>query len=137
MLIICGVSEFLVMLFDGWDFGGVVDCWFIDNGLINLILFCYYLMYYFVEWLDIIKEMYIVVRMLKFLLLGILLEIYCFIILMLWKDYENIQLVIFEYIIVVVGQFFLCFYQYFVGYDFWCFFQEYVVWMGLLLLVEG
>lgn len=105
MLTIRGVSEPLAMLLDGRDPGGVADRWFIDNGLTNLTLFRHYLMHYLAERPDIIKEMYIVARTLKPSPSGIPLEIYCFTTSTLWKDYENTQSAIFEYITAVAGQF--------------------------------
>ncbi|MCS6036083.1 mechanosensitive ion channel family protein [Klebsiella pneumoniae subsp. pneumoniae] len=106
MLTIRGVSEPLATLLDGRDPGGVADRWFIDNGLTNLTLFRHYLMHYLAERPDIIKEMYIVARTLKPSPSGIPLEIYCFTTSTLWKDYENTQSAIFEYITAVAGQFF-------------------------------
>ena len=99
------VSEPLATLLDGRDPGGVADRWFIDNGLTNLTLFRHYLMHYLAERPDIIKEMYIVARTLKPSPSGIPLEIYCFTTSTLWKDYENTQSAIFEYITAVAGQF--------------------------------
>ncbi|MBM0698245.1 mechanosensitive ion channel, partial [Klebsiella pneumoniae] len=114
-----GVSEPLGTLLDGRDPGGVADRWFIDNGLTNLTLFRHYLMHYLAERPDIIKEMYIVARTLKPSPSGIPLEIYCFTTSTLWKDYENTQSAIFEYITAVAGQFSLRLYQYPAGHDFW------------------
>lgn len=105
MLTIRGVSEPLATLLDGRDPGGVADRWFVDNGLTNLTLFRHYLMHYLAERPDIIKEMYIVARTLKPSPSGIPLEIYCFTTSTLWKDYENTQSAIFEYITAVAGQF--------------------------------
>lgn len=119
MLTIRGVSEPLATLLDGRDPGGVADRWFIDNGLTNLTLFRHYLMHYLAERPDIIKEMYIVARTLKPSPSGIPLEIYCFTTSTLWKDYENTQSAIFEYITAVAGQFSLRLYQYPAGHDFW------------------
>ena len=119
MLTIRGVSEPLGTLLDGRDPGGVADRWFIDNGLTNLTLFRHYLMHYLAERPDIIKEMYIVARTLKPSPSGIPLEIYCFTTSTLWKDYENTQSAIFEYITAVAGQFSLRLYQYPAGHDFW------------------
>ncbi len=90
----------------------MADRWFIDNGLTNLTLFRHYLMHYLAERPDIIKEMYIVARTLKPSPSGIPLEIYCFTTSTLWKDYENTQSAIFEYITAVAGQFSLRLYQY-------------------------
>ncbi len=119
MLTIRGVSEPLGTLLDGRDPGGVADRWFVDNGLTNLTLFRHYLMHYLAERPDIIKEMYIVARTLKPSPSGIPLEIYCFTSSTLWKDYENTQSAIFEYITAVAGQFSLRLYQYPAGHDFW------------------
>ncbi len=137
MLTIRGVSEPLATLLDGRDPGGVADRWFIDNGLTNLTLFRHYLMHYLAERPDIIKEMYIVARTLKPSPSGIPLEIYCFTTSTLWKDYENTQSAIFEYITAVAGQFSLRLYQYPAGHDFWRLSQEHAARTGLPPSAEG
>ncbi len=136
MLTIRGVSEPLATLLDGRDPGGVADRWFIDNGLTNLTLFRHYLMHYLAERPDIIKEMYIVARTLKPSPSGIPLEIYCFTTSTLWKDYENTQSAIFEYITAVAGQFSLRLYQYPAGHDFWRL-REHAARTGLPPSAEG
>ncbi len=136
MLTIRGVSEPLATLLDGRDPGGVADRWFIDNGP-NLTLFRHYLMHYLAERPDIIKEMYIVARTLKPSPSGIPLEIYCFTTSTLWKDYENTQSAIFEYITAVAGQFSLRLYQYPAGHDFWRLSQEHAARTGLPPSAEG
>ncbi|VGF60043.1 Small-conductance mechanosensitive channel [Klebsiella pneumoniae] len=137
MLTIRGVSDPLATLLDGRDPGGVADRWFIDNGLTNLTLFRHYLMHYLAERPDIIKEMYIVARTLKPSPSGIPLEIYCFTTSTLWKDYENTQSAIFEYITAVAGQFSLRLYQYPAGHDFWRLSQEHAALTGLPPSAEG
>ena len=114
-----------------------IDRWFIDNGLTNLTLFRHYLMHYLAERPDIIKEMYIVARTLKPSPSGIPLEIYCFTTSTLWKDYENTQSAIFEYITAVAGQFSLRLYQYPAGHDFWRLSQEHAARTGLPPSAEG
>ncbi|MCL0295801.1 mechanosensitive ion channel, partial [Escherichia coli] len=86
---------------------------------------------------DIIKEMYIVARTLKPSPSGIPLEIYCFTTSTLWKDYENTQSAIFEYITAVAGQFSLRLYQYPAGHDFWRLSQEHAARTGLPPSAEG
>jgi miniconductance mechanosensitive channel len=115
----------------------VADRWFVDNGLTNLTLFRHYLMHYLAERPDIIKEMYIVARTLKPSPSGIPLEIYCFTSSTLWKDYENTQSAIFEYITAVAGQFSLRLYQYPAGHDFWRLSQEHAARAGLPPSAEG
>ena len=137
MLAIRGVNEPLTTLLDGRDPGGVADRWFVDNGLTNLTLFRHYLMHYLAERPDIIKEMYIVARTLKPSPSGIPLEIYCFTSSTLWKDYENTQSAIFEYITAVAGQFSLRLYQYPAGHDFWRLSQEHAARAGLPPSAEG
>ncbi len=124
MLAIRGVSEPLAKLLDGRDPTGVANRWFVDNGLTNLTLFRHYLMSWLADRPDIIKDMYIVVRTLKPTPSGIPLEIYCFTSSTAWRDYEDTQSTIFEYITAVAGEFALRIYQYPAGHDFWRLSQE-------------
>ena len=115
---------------------------FLDQEMLSsmltiLTLFRHYLMHYLAERPDIIKEMYIVARTLKPSPSGIPLEIYCFTTSTLWKDYENTQSAIFEYITAVAGQFSLRLYQYPAGHDFWRLSQEHAARTGLPPSAEG
>ena len=138
MLTIRGVSEPLATLLDGRDPGGVADRWFIDNGLTNLTLFRHYLMHYLAERPDIGKKsVHCGENAETVAASGIPLEIYCFTSSTLWKDYENTQSAIFEYITAVAGQFSLRLYQYPAGHDFWRLSQEHAARTGLPPSAEG
>jgi len=112
MLALRGINEPLNQLVDGRDPTGIGDGWFMENGVTNLTLFRHYLMSYLAGREDIIKDMYIMVRMLKPSPAGLPLEIYCFTSSTLWMEYENTQSAIFEYIMAIAEQFSLQLYQY-------------------------
>ena len=112
ILALRGMSDPLNQLVDGRDPTGIADGWFMDNGITNLTLFRHYLMSYLAGREDIIKDMYIMVRMLKPSPAGLPLEIYCFTSSTLWMEYENTQSAIFEYIMAIAEQFSLQLYQY-------------------------
>lgn len=118
ILALRGVSEPLNQLVDGRDPTGIADSWFVDNGITNLTLFRHYLMAWLAEREDIVKGMYIMVRMLKPTSAGVPLEVYCFTSSTLWMGYENTQSAIFEYIMAISAQFSLQLYQYPSGNDF-------------------
>lgn len=112
VLALRGINEPLSQLVDGRDPTGIGDGWFMENGVTNLTLFRHYLMSYLAGREDIIKDMYIMVRMLKPSPAGLPLEIYCFTSSTLWMEYENTQSAIFEYIMAIAEQFSLQLYQY-------------------------
>ncbi|MCS3431050.1 mechanosensitive ion channel family protein [Klebsiella sp. BIGb0407] len=112
MLALRGLNEPLNQLVDGRDPTGIADGWFMENGITNLTLFRHYLMSYLAGREDIIKDMYIMVRMLKPSPAGLPLEIYCFTSSTFWMEYENTQSSIFEYIMAIAEQFSLQLYQY-------------------------
>lgn len=97
--------------------GGVVllvvnCCW-----LINIGMFCVYVFVYLQNYLDIYLYMICMVCQLQLIVQGILLEIYCFICIIVWVDYECIQGDVFDYLLVVMLEFGFGVYQQFSGQD--------------------
>lgn len=72
-------------------------CW-----VINLGIFCVYVECYLCQYLGIYMDMMLLVWQLQFIMEGLLLEIYCFIWIMVWVDYEGVQLDVFDYFLVIL-----------------------------------
>lgn len=78
--------------------------------MINVGIFCVYLQEYLCYYLCICQDMILMVCQLVLDVNGLLIEIYCFINIVVWVEYEGIQVDIFDYVFVVVDEFGLCIY---------------------------